>query len=128
MSLVRQRIDARVAGAQGTAQSAVTMIDSVIRCVGSLHVIADVGGLRFAGQLRQLPDQAVHDLQVALNAFVLFPYLLLAELVLGIQQHVRGRMDHGQRRAQVMRHFREHGFKAFRHIVHRSSRSEVAEM
>jgi hypothetical protein len=40
---------------------------------------------------------------VAADAFVLLAHLLRSELIFGIEQHRGGGMDHGKRRAQIVR-------------------------
>ena len=69
-------------------------------------------------EFRELPDQLVHDFHVSLNALVLFPNLLVTELVLWIEEHVRGGLYHGERSAQVVRHFRQLVSQIFRVFVH----------
>ena len=81
------------------------------------HVVDDRGlgvDAQFAGaqvgHVHQVADHAIHELDIALDALVLFAHLLRGELVFRIEQHRGGGVHHRQRRAQVMRDDGEHVF------------------
>ncbi len=77
--------------------------------IDGLQIDAQLAGAQ-VGHVEQVADHAIHELDIALDALVLFAHLLRRELVLRVQQH-RGRgAHHRQRRAQVMRHDGEHVF------------------